>query len=67
MNLCYLVEANFSLLLFLLQEFSGEDDSDLFLEERDAALRKAETEKRAYNLTVPGILNPHEREEEMQE
>lgn len=49
------------------QEFVGEDDTDLFLEEREASLKEAENAKRAYNMTVPGILNPHEREEDMQE
>jgi len=55
---------------FLVQtrEFSGQDDSDLFFDERDAALRAAETEKRALQAQVPGILNPHEIvEEEMQD
>jgi len=53
--------------LVQIKEFIGEDDADLFLEEREASLKKAEAEKRAYHMTVPGILNPHEREEEMQE
>lgn len=46
---------------------AGEDDSDLFLEEREQSLQKAETDKRAYHMTVPGILNPHEMNEEMQD
>lgn len=54
-------------IVFILQEFVGEDNADLFVEEREAELKKAEADKRAYNMTVPGILNPHEREEEMQE
>lgn len=51
-----------------MQEYTGEDDSDLFLEEREAALRQAQEEKRRIQMSVPGILNPHELpEEEMQD
>ena len=50
-----------------MQEYSGEDDTDLFLEEREAALRSAQEEKRRVQMTVPGILNPHEVPEEMQD
>ncbi|XP_076311781.1 exportin-1-like isoform X2 [Tachypleus tridentatus] len=53
--------------LVQIREFAGEDDSDLFLEEREAALRQAEEEKRKIQLSVPGILNPHEIPEEMQD
>lgn len=49
------------------QEYTGEDDSDLFLEEREAALREAEEMKRRVQLSVPGIINPHEVPEEMQD
>lgn len=51
------------LLIFNLQEFAGEDDSDLFLEEREAALRQAEEEKRRTQRSVPGIINPHDVED----
>ena len=47
--------------------FSGEDDSDLYLEERDAALRAAQDEKRKVHVSIPGMLNPHEIPEEMQD
>ncbi|CAN7994790.1 unnamed protein product [Ixodes hexagonus] len=50
-----------------MQEYTGEDDSDLFLEEREVALRQAEEEKRKIRMLVPGILNPHEIPEEMQD
>lgn len=50
-----------------IQEFTGEDDSDLYLEERENALRAAEQEKRKVQMAVPGILNPHEIPEEMQD
>ncbi|XP_076306082.1 LOW QUALITY PROTEIN: exportin-1-like [Tachypleus tridentatus] len=53
--------------LVQIREFAGEDDSDLFLEERETALRQAEEEKRKIQLSVPGILNPHEIPEEMQD
>jgi exportin-1 len=53
--------------LVQIREFTGEDDSDLYLEEREAALRAAEAEKRRIQMTVPGILNPHELPEEMQD
>jgi exportin-1 len=53
--------------LVQIREFTGEDDSDLFLEEREGALKKAHEDKRRFQLTVPGMLNPHEVPEEMQE
>jgi len=53
--------------LVQIREFTGEDDSDLFLEEREQALKSAQDEKRKIQMTVPGILNPHEIAEEMQD
>jgi exportin-1 len=53
--------------LVQIREFTGEDDSDLFLEERETALKAAQDEKRKIQIAVPGILNPHELPEEMQE
>ena len=53
--------------LVQIREFTGDDDTDLFLEEREAALKKAQDDKRKVQMTVPGILNPHEIPEEMQE
>lgn len=47
------------------QEFAGEDSADLFLEERETALRQAQEEKHKLQMSVPGILNPHEIPEEM--
>ena len=49
------------------QEFSGDDPGDLFIEERETQLRKAADEKRQQQLLVPGIVNPHDRPDEMQE
>jgi exportin-1 len=49
------------------QEYTGEDDSDLYLEERESALRSAEQEKRRMQMSVPGIINPYEILEEMQD
>ncbi|KAI5638839.1 exportin 1-like protein domain-containing protein [Phthorimaea operculella] len=53
--------------LVQIREYTGEDDSDLYLEERLFALRQAQEEKRRVQLSVPGILNPHELPEEMQD
>jgi len=65
------------LCLFLLAAHAdslvaGEDDSDLFLEQREAALKKAQEEKRKIQVSIPGMLNPHEKgavgqSEDMQE
>lgn len=48
------------------QEYTG-DDADLYLDDREAALRRAQEEKRKQQAAVPGILNPHEIAEEMQD
>jgi len=53
--------------LVQIREFTGEDDTDLYLEERETALKTAQEEKRRIQMTVPGILNPHEIAEEMQD
>ncbi len=53
--------------LVQIKEFQGEDQSDLYLEERNEALKKASDEKRRIRESVPGILNPHEIPEEMQD
>jgi len=53
--------------LVQIREFTGEDDTDLYLEEREAALKAAQDEKRKVQMSVPGILNPHEVGEEMQD
>ncbi|KAF5285642.1 hypothetical protein FQA39_LY16548 [Lamprigera yunnana] len=53
--------------LVQIREYTGQDDSDLFLEEREKALQKAQSEKRKVQMSVPGILNPHEVPEEMQD
>ena len=51
----------------LLQEYAGEDNQDLFLEERESAIKTAQDEKRKVQMSVPGILGPHEIPEEMQD
>lgn len=51
--------------LLPVQEFAGEDTTDLFLEEREMSLRQAQEEKHKLQMSVPGILNPHELPEEM--
>jgi len=53
--------------LVQIREFTGEDDTDLYLDEREAALKVAQDEKRKVQMSVPGILNPHEITEEMQD
>ena len=50
-----------------LQEYSGDTSEDLFLEEREAQLQLAAKEKHQQQLAVPGIINPHDRPDEMQE
>uniref|UniRef100_A0AAZ3R6Q7 Exportin-1 n=1 Tax=Oncorhynchus tshawytscha TaxID=74940 RepID=A0AAZ3R6Q7_ONCTS len=52
-------------LLVKFYEFAGEDTTDLFLEERETSLRQAQEEKHKLQMSVPGILNPHELPEEM--
>ncbi|XP_037093169.1 exportin-1-like [Pollicipes pollicipes] len=52
--------------LVQIKEFTG-DDADLYLDDREAALRRAHEEKRKQQAAVPGILNPHEVGEEMQD
>jgi exportin-1 len=54
-------------MIFLLQEYAGEDNSDLFLEERESAIRQAQEEKRKAQMMVPGIIGPHDLPEEMQD
>ena len=49
------------------QEFAGEDNQDLFLEEREQAIKQAQEEKRKIQMSVPGILGPHEIQEDMQD
>jgi exportin-1 len=53
--------------LVQIREFAGEDNSDLFLEEREMAIRQAQDEKRKIQMSVPGIIGPHEMPEEMQD
>jgi exportin-1 len=53
--------------LVQIREFAGEDNTGLFLEEREAAIRLAQEEKRRVQLTVPGIIGPNELPEEMQD
>ena len=53
--------------LFVWQEFAGEDNTDLFLEEREQQIVKAQEEKRRVQMSVPGIIGPHDIPEEMQD
>lgn len=53
--------------LVQIKQFAGDDTSDLYLEEREETLKKAGEEKRKIQASVPGILNPHEIPEDMQD
>ncbi|XP_037957389.1 exportin-1 [Teleopsis dalmanni] len=53
--------------LIQIREVTGEDDSDLYLEEREIALREEQANKRLMQRSVPGMLNPHELPEDMQD
>lgn len=53
--------------LIQIREFSGADDSDLFLAEREQLLKQHEEEKRRRQMMVPGIINPHDIPEDMQD
>lgn len=52
---------------FYLKEFRSEDVADLYLEEREKQLQAAQEEKRKVQLSVPGMVNPHDMPEEMQD
>lgn len=49
---------------FLTQEFSTEDNADLFYEENMAKKRQDEDKARRAQLAVPGLVNPHDRPED---
>lgn len=49
----------------VLQEFSGEDNSDLFREEAQAQLKAQQDQLFQARLAVPGILNPYEAPDDM--
>ena len=53
--------------MFGWQEVAGEDNTDLFLEEREQQIVKAQEEKRRVQMSVPGIIGPHDIPEEMQD
>uniref|UniRef100_A0A183J6R9 ANK_REP_REGION domain-containing protein n=1 Tax=Soboliphyme baturini TaxID=241478 RepID=A0A183J6R9_9BILA len=53
--------------LVQIKEHCNADTSDLYLEEREKQIQEAQQEKQRVIATVPGILNPHEIPEEMQD
>lgn len=53
--------------LVQIREFAGEDNSDLFIEDREVAIKHAQEEKRRAQLLVPGIVGPNEIPEDMQD
>lgn len=58
---------NWKYFCFNLKEFRSEDVGDLYLEEREKQLQAAQEEKRKVQLSVPGMVNPHDMPEEMQD
>ncbi|XP_015770316.1 PREDICTED: exportin-1-like [Acropora digitifera] len=50
-----------------IKEFRSEDVGDLYLEEREKQLQAAQEDKRKVQLSVPGMVNPHDMPEEMQD
>lgn len=56
-----------SVVCLFVQEYRSEDVSDLYLEEREQQLAAAQEEKRKVQLSVPGMVNPHDMPEEMQD
>lgn len=58
---------HFSIYFLFLKEYAGEDLDDLYLEEREQTITRAQDEKRKQQLAVPGIVGPHEVPEEMQD
>jgi exportin-1 len=53
--------------LVQIKEYTGEDSSDLYLEERERQLLEEQQKKRQILMDVPGMINPHDRPDEMQE
>lgn len=50
--------------LIQIKEYTGEDTSDLYLEEKEKELQLAQEQKLKVNSAVPGLLNPYEIGEE---
>ncbi|XP_065919599.1 exportin-1-like [Dysidea avara] len=50
-----------------IKEHAGDDITNLYLEEREVQLQQAAEEKRNKMLAVPGIINPHDRPDDMQQ
>jgi len=50
--------------LVQIKEFSGEDTSHLYLDERERQIQLAQEEKKKVAASVPGLLNPHEIQED---
>jgi len=49
--------------LVQIKEFEGEDTADLFLEDREREIQSVQERKEK----IPGLVNPHEVSEEMQD
>ena len=48
--------------LITVKEFAAEDNSDLYIEEREASLELTKSEQWQYRASVPGLLKPDEVE-----
>eukprot|EP01097_Dermamoeba_algensis_P003969 TRINITY_DN2669_c0_g1_i3.p1 TRINITY_DN2669_c0_g1~~TRINITY_DN2669_c0_g1_i3.p1 ORF type:complete len:223 (-),score=45.10 TRINITY_DN2669_c0_g1_i3:101-676(-) len=53
--------------LVQLKEFSAGDNTDLFLEEKEAALKQAKEEQLMKAMAIPGMVAPNERADDMTE
>lgn len=52
---------------FIVQEYSGDDPTVLYLDIRENQIQQAAKDKRKQQLLVPGMINPHDIPDEMQE
>ena len=50
-----------------LEEHAGDDTTSLYLEERESQIQQAAEEKRNKMLAIPGIINPPDRPDDMQQ
>ena len=49
--------------LIQLKEFAGEDNSDLYLEEKEAEVQRRLQEERENAMRIPGLVKPTDRDE----
>ena len=51
--------------LIQLKQFSSEDSAELYLEEKELAAKAAAAEEMQRKRAIPGMLNPHEANADM--